>query len=59
MGSENSLNLLLSEWGSIPIPSDPQSEIQPIGLAFAQNQEKVTRSKKRRQKAGDFASFVH
>jgi hypothetical protein len=30
MDRENSLTLLLPEWGSIPIPSDPQSRIQPI-----------------------------
>jgi hypothetical protein len=30
MDREKSLTLLWPEWGSIPIPFDPQSEIQPI-----------------------------
>jgi hypothetical protein len=30
MDRENSITLLWPEWGSIPIPFDPQSEMQPI-----------------------------
>jgi hypothetical protein len=30
MDRENSLTLLWPEWGSNPIPPDPQSEVQPI-----------------------------
>jgi hypothetical protein len=35
MDRENSLTLLLLEWGSNPIPSDPQSEPPTTGSGFA------------------------